>query len=181
MRGWLASLLIAVASLGCRDANAPRPAPPPEAEAPRLKPMTSRDGSPPPETANSPALPVGHPPIAGAPAAGHGQGSVTGTVTVAAQYEKRGGAALFLVARSAGSGQILAVRKETQFAFPFAFQISGVDAMTDGTSFDGPFDITARLSKTGDAMPGAGDLEGQAKGVAGGARDVKITLDTVRQ
>jgi hypothetical protein len=38
-----------------------------------------------------------------------------------------------------------------------------------------------RLSKSADAMPQKGDIEGTAKGVATGATQVTITLDTVRQ
>jgi cytochrome c-type biogenesis protein CcmH len=53
--------------------------------------------------------------------------------------------------------------------------------MTEGTKFAGPLDVTARLSKTGDAMPQAGDLEGTARGVAVGATDVTITVDSTRQ
>ena len=41
-------------------------------------------------------------------------------------------------------------------------------------------DLTARVSSTGDAMPGPGDVEGVLKGVKVGTRDARITLDSVR-
>jgi hypothetical protein len=53
--------------------------------------------------------------------------------------------------------------------------------MMEGTAFTGPFDVTARISRTGDAIPGKGDLEGTVKGVAADARGVSITIDSVRQ
>jgi cytochrome c-type biogenesis protein CcmH len=75
----------------------------------------------------------------------------------------------------------VAVRREDGVKYPFAFRISAADAMTEGTKFAGPLDVTARLSRTGDAMPQAGDLEGTARGVAVGATDVAITVDSTRQ
>src|SRR5262249_19024350 len=44
-----------------------------------------------------------------------------------------------------------------------------------------PLEITARLSKSGDAVAAKGDVEGVAKGVAVGATDVRIALDTVHE
>jgi cytochrome c-type biogenesis protein CcmH len=130
-------------------------------------------------------LPPGHPPVVGGSAAGADNPghAVSGTIAIAASLRDRQTprSVLFVIARSAGSGQILAVRKEEDVRFPFAFSISGADAMMEGTAFTGPFDLTARLSKTGDAMPGKGDVEGTAKGVAAGSKSVAITLDKVRQ
>jgi cytochrome c-type biogenesis protein CcmH len=90
-------------------------------------------------------------------------------------------AVLFLIARSAGTHQIVAVRKEAEFALPFPFRISGRDAMMEGTSFEGPLEITARLSRTGEALPNAGDLEGTVRGVDATAHGIQITLDSVRR
>ncbi len=178
------ALALLAAFLGtCRDE---RPAPPPLAppSADRLKPLTSRDDAPAPAPQPGPAqsLPPGHPPVGAPPSVSPVSGAaVSGTVAIAPRLKERQGKALFIIARSAASGQIVAVRKEQDVHFPLRFQISAADAMVEGTAFAGPFDLTVRLSKTGDAMPGAGDVEGTAKGVAAGARDVKITLDTVRQ
>jgi cytochrome c-type biogenesis protein CcmH len=88
--------------------------------------------------------------------------------------------ALFVIARSASDHHILAVRKEAEPHFPFSFRISGADRMVEGTDFAGPLDVTARLSKSGEAMPSSGDLEGVARGISPGAEGVRITLDTLR-
>jgi hypothetical protein len=53
--------------------------------------------------------------------------------------------------------------------------------MMDGVEFEGPLDVTARWSQKGDAMPAPGDIEGVAKGVPIGARDVKIVLSEARK
>jgi cytochrome c-type biogenesis protein CcmH len=88
---------------------------------------------------------------------------------------------LFLIARNASTHEILAVRKEVSVAFPFAFHISGSDAMVEGTSFSGTIDLTARLSGSGEAMPSAGDIEGVLRGVPSTSRGLTLTLDTLRK
>jgi hypothetical protein len=188
----LAAALLAVTVAACR---AEKPLPPAEDTAApaagpsaTLRPLTSRDGAAAaPEAAPSPApegsLPPGHPPLDTAPA-GHAAsaGSVSGTITVTPNLQSRAkGGVLFVIARSGPDRRIVAVRRESAAAFPFAFRISGMDAMIAGTSFTGPLEITARLSQTGDAVASKGDVEGVAKGVAVGATDVKITLDTVHE
>ena len=153
-----------------------------------VKPLTSRDAGT--SASSSPAagaaLPPGHPPLEGGPsgAAPAAAGPpVSGTVTISAKLKDRHtpGDTLFVIARSSATHQIVAVRKEQTVSFPFALKVSGADAMTSDTAFQGPFDITVRLSKSGDAMPQKGDIEGTAKGVAGGATGVTVMLDTVRQ
>ena len=154
--------------------------------APAMRPLTSRDGAASSAAEAPPAdssLPPGHPPVDGAPpmhtdtgasVGGSVAGSVAGTVTVAANLQSRtSGGVLFVIARSGAERRIVAVRREAGATFPFAFHISGADAMMAGTSFSGPLEITARLSQSGDAVAAKGDLEGVAKGVAVGAADVK--------
>jgi cytochrome c-type biogenesis protein CcmH len=75
----------------------------------------------------------------------------------------------------------LAVRRVDKPSFPLAFEISGGDAMMAGGSFEGPVDVVARLSRTGDAIPAPGDLEGVAKDVRIPSKNVKLTIDAVRQ
>ena len=109
-------------------------------------------------------------------------GSVAGTIAVAPSLAARAaGDVLFVIARSSADRQIVAVRREDGVTFPFQFKISGADAMIAGTPFAGPLDITARLSRSGDAVAAKGDVEGVARGVAVGAADVEVTLDTVRE
>jgi cytochrome c-type biogenesis protein CcmH len=128
------------------------------------------------------ALPAGHPPIA-ASARPSGAGfSLSGTVSASASVASKlgGKGALFLIARGATSQQIVAVRKEENVGLPFAFTLTEADSMIQGTALEATLDLTARVSKSGDAMPAAGDVEGVTKGVRAGARDVVITLDRVR-
>ena len=65
--------------------------------------------------------------------------------------------------------------------FPHAFELSAADAMVPDQPFAGPFDITARLSRSGDAFPAPGDLEGTTAGVAEGASSVSVVIAKVRQ
>jgi cytochrome c-type biogenesis protein CcmH len=109
--------------------------------------------------------------------------SVTGTLALAVSLQPRVAPTdvLYVIARSAKTNAVVAVRREQDVRFPRSFQISAADQMMEGTTFSGPFDITARISRTGDAIPGKGDLEGTVKGVTVGARGVSITIDSVRQ
>jgi len=170
--------LCAVAGAACRDDTpAPSPGPPSRAaEDPGLRPPASRDA------AGAPSLPPGHPPLGGggAAAAEPAGAAITGTVQLASGLTAPPGHVLFLIARDA-SRTIAAVRREDGVTYPFTFRLSAADAMTEGTSFAGPLEVTARLSRTGDAIPRPGDLEGTAQGVATGARDVTITVDSTRQ
>lgn len=176
MTRFAALLLLAPIAAGCRPAPAPpppesRPAPP--APSGGLRPLTSRDGgsreAPPPERAR--AAPVSE-----------GEG-VSGTVAVAANLAGRVQPTdvLYLIARNARTGGVVAVRREDGVTFPFAFGLGTGDVMVQGTPFQGPFDVTARLSKTGDAVAAKGDLEGSVEGVEKGSAKVAITLDRVRQ
>jgi len=155
----------------CRE----KPGPPPDAgsaPASSLRPLTS-------------SLPPGHPPVDAAPppgAAASDAASIAGTITVAPHLQSRAvGGVLFVIARSAADHRILAVRREDNVTFPFKFRISGQDAMIAGTAFAGPLDVTARLSKSGDAAAAKGDIEGTARGLRVGAEDAKVTLDTVHE
>jgi hypothetical protein len=75
----------------------------------------------------------------------------------------------------------LAVRRVEKPAFPVSFELSGGDAMTGGADFAGPVDVVARLSRTGDAIPSAGDAEGTTRSVPIPAKAVKVTIDSVRK
>jgi hypothetical protein len=175
----------------------------PSRTADDLGPLSSRDAkaSPAPGAAAAPAgadatLPPGHPPIggaadphgAGAPdphgnVAGAGPtksaGSVTGTITLAPKLQASPSDVLYIIAKKGGS--TLAVRRVEKPSFPFAFEIGGGDAMMTGVAFEGPLDVVARVSRTGDAIPAKGDLEGTAKSVKVPSKDVKLTIDSVRQ
>jgi cytochrome c-type biogenesis protein CcmH len=151
-----------------------------------VKPLTSRDAVPPGgETAGGDqALPPGHPPIqsqgmGSAPATSGA--SVSGTITVSSELQSRlaPGDVLYVMAKK--DGTTLAVQKVDSPTFPFTFEVSEGHAMVGGTTLEGPVDIVARLSKTGDAIPSAGDLEGTATGVAVPSTGITVTITEVRQ
>jgi cytochrome c-type biogenesis protein CcmH len=137
-------------------------------------------GHPPLEGSPSPAapLPAGHPPI-GEPAPGTtSAASITGTIALSPKLEAGPSDVLYVMAKKGSA--TLAVRRVERPSFPFAFEISGGDAMMGGGSFEGPVDVVARLSRTGDAIPAKGDLEGVARNVKVPSTAVKLTIDTVR-
>jgi len=155
----IAGAALALAAAGCRERPAPSPSPTAAREAPPIRPLTSRDDA--------------------APAREAVQGEIQLDARV--RDKARPGDVLYVIARNSSNRQVVAVRKEEGARFPFAFRLSSGDAMMPGTPFEGPFDLTARLSRSGDAIPGAGDLEGTAKNIAAGARDVTLIIDTIRR
>jgi cytochrome c-type biogenesis protein CcmH len=157
------ALVVTAACADGRTGDAPVPPPSPAAADARLQ---------------SSALPPGHPTVT-APAGETLSGTVTLSPAVASAA--REGRALFLIARAGKDRQIVAVKRIDDLAFPRAFELSSQDAMSHGTGFGGPLEITARLSRSGDAAPAAGDLEGVTAGVLPGATDVRIELRTVRR
>jgi cytochrome c-type biogenesis protein CcmH len=157
----IAALAAALAACG-REKPAPPPAAAPADPAP-LRPLTSRD--------------------TGAPVPGATEGEpVEGEVRLHPRLtdEAQPDDVLYIIARGSASRQIVAVRKEEHVRFPFAFRLSSGDTMMPGTPFAGPFDLTARLSRSGDATPRPGDLEGTLKNVAAGSRGISVIVDTVR-
>lgn len=185
----LAALLVGATCLACGGSPAPRSsASAAPAESSDLKPVGTRE-APSPQTPGQPAgadaataLPPGHPPIGSGVATGtaadRAHASIAGTVLLSAKLSAGPGDVLYLIAKK--SATTLAVRRIDKPAFPLEFQLSGADAMVSGVPFEGPVDLVARLSRSGDAIPAKGDLEGVAKGVAVPAARVKVTIDSVR-
>lgn len=170
MKAHTLAVLVAVVGLSCSDSSAPRPLPAPTA--------------PPDASGASGELPPGHPPIQGmpphAPDASSSEPLVTGTITLA---EELGSALLptdVLYVMAKKDGATTAVRRVDAPQFPFAFELGSGDAMMAGAGLEGPVDIVVRVSKTGDAIPSAGDLEGTTAGVALPSSGVAVAIDTVR-
>ena len=154
---------VGAAPAGPVDAQAPLPPghPPLEGAAPQAAP-----------------LPAGHPPL-GEPAPGaKSAGSITGTIALSPKLKVGPADVMYVMAKKGAA--TLAVRRIDKPSFPFAFEISGGDAMTGGAAFEGPVDVVARVSKTGDAIPAKGDLEGIAKNVKVPSKNVSLTIDSVR-
>ena len=144
-----------------------------------MRPLTSRDG--PTAGPTDPAsLPPGHPPLTTGTAA-EGE-AIDGEIRLDPRIrdKARPEDVLYVIARNSTTRQVVAVRKEERVRFPFAFRLSAGDAMMEGVPFAGPFDVTARLSRSGDAVPQAGDLEGAVKSVAAGSRGIRVVVDTER-
>jgi hypothetical protein len=169
---------LALAALAC--GQKPAQSAPPAAQVEATQPAPPGTTAP---AADAAALPPGHPPVSGgATAAVNPAEAIGGTVTLGSGIAKPGPKeVLYVIARDPKTQQIVAVRRSEAASFPFTFTISGADGMGEATAFKGPLDVTARLSRSGDAIPAKGDIEGVAKGVAPGSKAVAITLDSVRQ
>jgi cytochrome c-type biogenesis protein CcmH len=173
---WTSARLLALAALvasGCSRSGS-ADAPPPTTVLPAAT-ASLPPGHPPLDAGGS--MPHGHPPADAVPAGDPVRGTVTLAPALREQAPK--GAVLFLIARAADR-RIVAVRREDAAAFPYAFELSAGDAMTDGSGWSGSVEITARLSRSGDAAPASGDIEGRRANVPVGSKDVRIELDQVR-
>ena len=198
-------------TVACSGASAPPPpvaTPTPQAaSADGTQPLSSREAAPAPGAAAQPgamgqpgaaaSLPPGHPPLeggggampalppghapigGGAPGAVKSAGSIAGTIKLAPSLKAGATDILYVMAKSGAS--TLAVKRIEKPACPLAFEIGGADAMMGGQAFEGPVDVVARLSRTGDAIPSKGDAEGTTKGVKIPAKGVTVTIDSVRQ
>lgn len=197
-------LLFALLASACSRAKE-APATPSPASADGLRPLTSRDRSTEGAEVGSTAeprpaassLPPGHPPLSsGTPGPGaapaHGMpgagstafahGDVTGAITLAPALASRHTATdvLYVIARDPATRTVVAVKRIDKLVFPVSFTLGTEDAMGAGAQSSGPLEITARISKSGDAIPSSGDLEGGTSGVSFGARGIAITIDKVR-
>lgn len=104
--------------------------------------------------------------------------SVQGTIRLAEGVGDAGSGVLFLIARSAGGGPPLAVKRLSAGPFPLRFEIGQGDVMLQGRRFEGDIVLTARLDRDGQPLTTLpGDLQGAAKGVIQpGTTDVEIVL-----
>jgi len=122
------------------------------------------------------------PPAQSAPASSAAQ--ISGTITVDAKLKTQvdPNAALFIIARPAGSagGPPLAVKKIDRPRFPLPYALGQENVMMQGMPFAGKLDLSVRLDKDGNPVTrGPGDLTGDYKKnpVEVGAKNVDITID----
>ena len=120
---------------------------------------------------------------AAAPAAG--AQSISGRVSVAPTLASRvaPGDTLFVFARAAEGPRIpLAILKRSAAELPLNFTLDDSMAMSPELKLSGFANvvISARISKSGDAMPQSGDLEGQTAPLAGRSNGVELNIDRVR-
>lgn len=113
-----------------------------------------------------------------------GEAKVSGTVVVAAELAATMSTegTLFLILRSSGMpavGPPLAVKRYSKPQFPLQFEIGTADVMMAGMPLDGPFDLTVRLDRDGNAMskdPNDLTTADPPTGIAAGATGVELVL-----
>jgi cytochrome c-type biogenesis protein CcmH len=123
------------------------------------------------------------PKVAAAPAAA-GSGRVAGTVSIGAALAAKADAddTVFIFARPAdGPRMPLAIVRKQVKDLPAAFSLDDAMAMTPQAKLSNFSDIVvgARISKSGQAAPQSGDLEGLSAPVKVGASGVAIVIDRV--
>lgn len=107
-----------------------------------------------------------------------GGAPISGRVVAGEGVASGGEGVLFVIARSAGGGPPLAVKRLPIGPFPLAFEIGPADVMIAGRPFSGPITLSARIDRDGnpltrDATDAAAVLPAP---VEPGARDVELTL-----
>jgi cytochrome c-type biogenesis protein CcmH len=112
-----------------------------------------------------------------APAGGH----ITGTVTLAAALKGKVAPddTVFIYAKAAqGPKMPLAIVRTRVADLPYRFELTDAMAMAPQFKLSGFSDVivNARISKSGDAMPKAGDWLGQSGSIKVGTHDLKIEI-----
>ena len=110
--------------------------------------------------------------------------AITGSVSLDPKLRARAGAGdtLFIYARAAqGPRMPLAIVRTTAGEWPRAFRLDDSMAMTPAAKLSNASEVVveARVSKTGNATPSPGDLQGASAAVKPGARDVLIVINDV--
>ena len=108
--------------------------------------------------------------------------SVEGHIQVSPKIQLPSQGVLFVFARSKGtkSGPPAAVVRIVNPKFPLDFKLGPQNAMIPDIPFQGPFDIVARFSPSGDVMQKKGSFEGRAPsklGVKVGDKDIHVIID----
>ena len=133
------------------------------------------------------ALPAATGAVAPAPAAQVGApqaGSVSGTVTISPDMLAKASPddAVFIFARAAvGSRMPLALLRKQVKDLPAAFTLDDSMAMSPAAKISGAEKVVvgARVTKSGQAMPQPGDLEGLSEPVAPGGKGVLVQITGV--
>jgi cytochrome c-type biogenesis protein CcmH len=110
--------------------------------------------------------------------------TIQGTVDVAPAFKGKisDKDVIFLFARSAGGGAPVAAIRATAVKFPLEFELSDAMAMNPDNKLSNfkEVNLAVRVSKTGDPMGAAGDLEGTLTAIKVGSKNVKLTIDKVK-
>ncbi len=111
--------------------------------------------------------------------------AISGTVTIAPNLASKGSATdtLFVFAREMnGPPMPVAIIRATKKDLPFTFRLDDSNSMMPSRKLSdvGMVVIVARLSKSGQAMPQSGDLEGMSQPVKPGAGGITVVIDRER-
>ena len=117
-------------------------------------------------------------------AMGAARAQVSGTVTLAPALRARVAPddTVFVYARPAdGPRMPLAVLRKQVRDLPLRFTLDDSLAMSAGAKLSGASSVVvgARIARAGNALPRAGDLQGQLPAVAVGSADLKVEIDQV--
>ena len=123
------------------------------------------------------------PGAAAAPAAA--ASAVSGRISLAPALAGRvaPGDTLFVFARAVdGPRMPLAILRRSAADLPLSFTLDDSMAMSPQLKLSAFADVVigARLSRSGDAMPSSGDLEGQSAPLAGRRSGIEVVIDSVR-
>lgn len=140
--------------------------------------------TPPPAPGAMGGMPPGHPGGAsGQPATGLPDlpsGNITGTVQVSKELVDKvtAGDIMFVMARNAATGTLIAVSRVEVKEMPASFVLTGGGAMHGGSTLAGKVKVEARVDKDGDAMTkNPGDVIGESEDlVTVPAENVVLTL-----
>jgi cytochrome c-type biogenesis protein CcmH len=136
-------------------------------------------GAPSPVTAATPSVGGGR-----QPAAAGTDPSVSGTINLAADLAGKlpADATLFVFARAVDGSRVpLAMARVNPIRLPHAFKLDDSMSMTPNAKLSQAKSVIigARISRGGDALAKAGDMEGFSPPVEVGARSVAVTIDKV--
>jgi len=126
---------------------------------------------------NSPAQAVAGPAVSGGP-------SVSGTVSLSPELRAQANPddTVFIFAKAAPDGRMpLAAERKQVKDLPYQFTLDDSKSMSPQARLSGATQvvISARISKSGNAIAQPGDLQGQSAPVAPGAKDLRIEIRDV--
>jgi len=143
---------------------------------------TATAAAAPSATPAAPAAPVASP----APAAGAAPGAaITGTIALSPALTKTAAPedTVFVIARAAQGAKFpLAIIRKQVKDLPFKFSLDDSMAMAPEMKMSNFADIVvaARVTKSGNATPQSGDLEGASKPVKLGTNGIAVVIDSTR-
>jgi cytochrome c-type biogenesis protein CcmH len=111
--------------------------------------------------------------------------AITGTITLAPAFAKTAAPddTVFIVARAAqGPKMPLAIVRKQVRDLPYKFSLDDSMAMSPDMKISNFAEVVvaARVTKSGEAMPKSGDLEGASKPVKLGANGIAVVIDSAR-